>query len=139
MSYQDLDADGVYVDHGHQGPGPDVMGAHSLVGDHVHNLKGEHLGDIKEIMLDMGSGKIAYAVMAHGGLFHLGQKLFAVPWEALTLDTANKRFTLNIDKELLDEAPGFDPEHWPSTANPAWGPQVHSYTGRHDEQGSGLS
>lgn len=136
MNYQHLDADGVYVDSGHQGPGPDLMGAHTLVGDPVHNLKGERLGEIREIMLDMRSGTIAYAVVAHGGLFHLGAKLFAVPWQALTLDPAHKRFILNIDKATLDDAPGFDPQHWPNMANPAWAAQVHRYYGSPGNHGN---
>ncbi|MDC8759209.1 PRC-barrel domain-containing protein [Janthinobacterium fluminis] len=127
MSYEDRDMQGVYVDSGHKGPGPELMGADTLIGDHVHNLKDEHLGDIKEIMLDMRSGKIAYAVLSHGGVFTIGEKLFAVPWDALTLDTVNKRFTLNIDKERLDSAPGFDAGHWPNMANPAWASEIHRY------------
>ena len=98
MSYEERDAYGMYVDRGHKGPGPELMGADTLIGDHVHNAKDEHLGEIKEIMIDMRSGKIAYAVMSHGGVFTIGEKLFAVPWEALLLDTVNKRFTLNIDE-----------------------------------------
>ncbi|MGV7209122.1 PRC-barrel domain-containing protein [Oxalobacteraceae bacterium A2-2] len=139
MSYQTLDADGTYVDTGSVGPGPSLMGADTLIGDHVHNLKNEHLGTIKEIMLDMQTGKIAYAVMASGGILTIGEKLFAVPWEALTLDTANKRFTMNIDKERIEAAPGFDPDHWPDMANQTWASQVHSYYGtRGTDLGTGL-
>jgi sporulation protein YlmC with PRC-barrel domain len=127
MSYEDRDAYGMYVDNGHKGPGPELMGANTLIGDHVHNLKNEHLGEIKEIMLDMRTGKIAYAVMAHGGVFTLGEKLFAVPWEALTLDTVNKRFTLNVDKQRIDNAPGFDSDNWPDMADQSWQTEIHGY------------
>jgi hypothetical protein len=70
-----------------------------LIGNHVHNLQDDHIGEIKEIMLDMRSGKIAYAVMSHGGVFSLGEKLFAVPWGALTLYTVNKRFKQTLHSE----------------------------------------
>ena len=129
MSYEDRDAYGMYVDNGQKGPGPELMGAHTLIGDHVHNLKNEHLGEIKEIMLDMRSGRIAYAVMAHGGVFKLGQKLFAVPWEALTLDTVNKRFVLNVDKDQLKNAPGFDKDHWPDMSDTTWSNDIHNFYG----------
>jgi len=129
MSYEDRDQYGMYVDSGHKGPGPELMGADTLIGDHVHNLKNEHLGEIKEIMLDMRTGKIAYAVMASGGVLTIGEKLFAIPWEALTLDTVNKRLTLNIDKERIEAAPGFDKDHWPDMANQTWASQVHDYYG----------
>ena len=57
-------------------------------------------------MLDMNNGKIAYAVLSCGGVAGIGEKLFAVPWKALKLDTVNKRFTLSVDKERLESAPG---------------------------------
>ena len=129
MSYTERDPYGMYVDNGRKGPGPELMGADTLIGDHVHNLKNEHLGEIKEIMLDMRTGKIAYAVMAHGGVLTIGEKLFAVPWEALTLDTVNKRFTLNIEKERIENAPGFDKNDWPNMANQTWASQIDNYYG----------
>ena len=110
-----------------KGPGPELMGANTLIGDHVHNLQDEHLGTIKEIMLDMQTGMVAYVVMASGGVLTIGEKLFAVPWEALTLDTANKRFTMDISKERIENAPGFDADHWPDMANQAWMTEVHRY------------
>ncbi|MGA0583010.1 MAG: PRC-barrel domain-containing protein, partial [Castellaniella sp.] len=104
MNYQKQGARDLYtgdaVNHG-SGPGPDLMGASTLNGNDVFNHRGENLGDIKEIMLDMSSGQVAYAVLSYGGFLGMGEKLFAVPWNALTLDTANKRFTLAIDKEKL--------------------------------------
>ncbi|MFZ6760336.1 PRC-barrel domain-containing protein [Undibacterium sp. Ji50W] len=110
-----------------KGPGPELMGAQTLTGDNVVNHADEHLGDIKEIMLDMRTGRVAYAVVAHGGLLTIGEKLFAVPWSALTLDTVNKRFVLNIDKEHFERAPGFDSDRWPDMADQTWVNEVHGY------------
>lgn len=129
MSYEERDAYGMYVDNGHKGPGPELMGADTLIGDHVHNLKDEHLGEIKEIMLDMRTGQVAYAVLAFGGFLGLGEKLFAVPWQALHLDTVNKRFVLNVDKARLKNAPGFDKDHWPDMTDVGWSNQIHSFYG----------
>lgn len=102
------------------GPGPELMGASSLIGNDVYNHHEEDLGDIKEIMLDMESGKIAYAVLSYGGLLGVGEKLFAVPWDALTLDTENERFLFNVEKARLDRATGFNPDNWPDRADYAW-------------------
>ena len=129
MSYEERDAYGMYADNGPKGPGPELMGADTLIGDHVHNLKNEHLGEIKEIMLDMRSGKIAYAVMSSGGVLSIGEKLFAVPWDALKLDTEHKRFTLDVDLERIKNAPGFDTGNWPDMASPEWKNQIHTYYG----------
>ena len=105
------------------------MGADTLVGNDVYNLQDEDLGDIKEIMLDMRSGKVNYAVLSFGGFLGLGDKLFAVPWDALTLDTKNKRFVLDVDKDQLKDAPGFDKDKWPDMADQSWATQIHSYYG----------
>lgn len=111
------------------GPGPALMGAHTLLGNDVYNQDGEDLGDIKEFMIEMGSGRIAYAVLSFGGLFGMGDKLFAVPWAALALDTANKRFTLKVMKAALKDAPGFDKDRWPVMSDDTWARGVHEFYG----------
>ena len=112
-----------------EGPGPQLMGADTLIGDNVVNTLGEDLGEIKEIMLDVSSGRVAYAVLSSGGFLGIGDKLFAIPWSALKLDPANKRFVLDIAKERLKNAPGFDKDHWPSMADPTWASTLHDYYG----------
>ena len=123
MNYEDRDTYGMYkgianagpdVKHG---PGPSLVGAETLVGNIVYDANGEDLGDIKEIMLDMRSGSIWYAVLSFGGFLGLGEKFFAVPWSALKLDTVRKRFVLNVDKARLKLAPGFDKDKWPDMAD----------------------
>ncbi len=111
------------------GPGPALMGANTLIGNDVYNKDGEDLGDVKEIMTDMASGKVAYAVLSFGGVLGMGDKLFAVPWPALKLDTAHKRFTLNVPNDVLKGAPGFNQDHWPSMSDKTWASGVHEFYG----------
>jgi sporulation protein YlmC with PRC-barrel domain len=131
MNYEERDTFGMYKagPNVRRGPGPEMMGAATLVGNDVSNHKGEHLGDIKEIMLDMRSGRVAYAVLSFGGFLGMGEKLFAVPWNALSLDTKKKRFVLNVEKDRLKDAPGFDKAHWPNMADQSWAKEIHSYYG----------
>ncbi len=111
------------------GPGPRLMGADTLMGNDVYNRQDENLGDIKEIMLDVPAGRISYAVLSHGGVLGIGEKLFAVPWESLSLDTDNKRFTLDVSKDRLANAPGFDKDHWPNMSDQAWAKGIHTFYG----------
>ena len=129
MSYLERDTFGMYKSVDTRGPGPSLMGADTLIGEDVYNHREEDLGDIKEVMLDMRSGKVAYAVLSFGGFLGMGEKLFAVPWNALTLDTVNKRFILNVEKDRLKDAPGFDEDHWPNMADTTWATGVHNYYG----------
>jgi len=57
------------------------------------------------------------------------RKLFAVPWEALTLDSERQRFILSVDSKRLMQAPGFDPEHWPTMAQPTWAGTLYEFYG----------
>jgi sporulation protein YlmC with PRC-barrel domain len=130
--YLTRDKYGMYADSAdpdHGGPGPALMGADTLLGNDVYNSADEDLGDIKEFMIEMSSGRIAYAVLSFGGFLGMGDKLFAVPWEALRLDTENHRFVLDVDEETLKNAPGFDKDHWPSMADPTWAAGVHRFYG----------
>jgi sporulation protein YlmC with PRC-barrel domain len=131
MNHTERDPYGMYksMQGNSAGPGPRLMGADTLIGDDVMNTAGDNLGEVKEIMLDMQSGQIAYAVLAFGGLMGMGEKLFAVPWQALRLDTTNKCFTLDVAKEQLHKAPGFDKDAWPDMEDITWQSQVHNFYG----------
>ena len=106
-----------------------VMSADTLSGDRVRNPQGEDLGKIQDIMIDVPTGRVAYAVLSFGGVLGLGDKLFAIPWGSLTLDEDEKCFVLDADKELLKAAPGFDKDNWPDMADPNWRTQIYSYYG----------
>ena len=110
-------------------PGPRIMAADTLEGDKVRNAAGEDVGKIEHIMLDVSTGRVAYAVLSFGGFLGMGDKLFAIPWRALTLDTKEKCFVLDAGKEHLKRAHGFDKDHWPSMADETWARSVHTYYG----------
>ncbi len=135
MNYTERDTYGMYTGmdkshlSAHVGPGPELMGADTLIGNDVYSPQADKLGDIKEIMLDMQKGSVAYAVLSFGGFLGMGEKLFAVPWRALTLDTENKRFVLNVEKDSLKNAPGFDKDQWPNMSDPTWMKDIHAYYG----------
>lgn len=112
------------------GPGPEVMAAATLDSDAILSTEGEEVGKVKEIMLDVQSGRIAYVVMSSGGFLGIGDKLLAIPWSALTLDTDRKCFLVSMSTERIKNAPGFDKQHWPAMADPTWATSVHQYYGR---------
>ena len=110
---------------------PRVLSATKIMGTKVVNTAGEQLGIMKELMIDLDDGLIAYAVLSFGGFLGLGDKLFAIPWEALTLNDEDHTFILDVDKEVLKDAPGFDKEHWPDNAKyeAGWLLGVYEYYG----------
>lgn len=106
-----------------------VFAASTLIGDEIRNPAGEHLGDIEELMIDTENGRIAYAVVSFGGFLGLGDRLFAVPWNALRLSQGEKRFILDVEDETLETAPGFDEDDWPEMTDREWGTEIHRHYG----------
>jgi sporulation protein YlmC with PRC-barrel domain len=97
----------------------------SMIGDKVHNEADEHMGEIKDIMIDLTTGKIDYFIIEFGGFLGIGIKYFAIPFRLLRVDAQNKRFIFSQAKNTLEQAPGFDLDHWPHTNIHL--EQVHSY------------
>ena len=127
---RNLDTDNVTGEN-HQGANANwpvrILTASSIIGDRVENRKGESLGKIKDIMLNIRQGSIEYIVLEYGGFLGLGEKLFAIPFNRLELDAANQLFLLDLSKEKLEKAPGFDKDHWPETNNHEYYNDVSTY------------
>ena len=87
---------------------PLFLTAKKINGDKVINMAGEHLGKIEDLMIDLENGRIAYAVLSFGGFLGFGNKLFAVPCEALSVRPHEHAFALNVSKDILEKAKGFD-------------------------------
>jgi sporulation protein YlmC with PRC-barrel domain len=104
-----------------------TLSASSLSGDKVVDTRGEKIGKIEDIMIDVVDGKVAYAVLSFGGFLGLGDKLFALPWSALEVDEVNKNIVVDVSKEFLENAPGFDKDNWPDFADDAYRQQVDKY------------
>ena len=91
-------------------PGPHLMPCDVPVGEAVINRADEALGELAHLMIDMASGRVTHVVIASGGVLGLGEKLHAIPWSAVTLDPRRQCLVVNIARERMDRAPGFDIE-----------------------------
>jgi sporulation protein YlmC with PRC-barrel domain len=107
---------------------PDFVSASTIKGDKVVNSAGEHLGKIEDLMIDLEGGRVAYAALSFGGFLGLGEKLFAIPWEALQLKFHEHTILLDFPKDILEKAEGFDKDNWPVT-NREWLATMYSYYG----------
>lgn len=107
-----------------------VLGAGTLTGDRVRNKAGDDLGKIEEIMIDLESGRVAYAVLSFGGFLGIGDKLFMVPWGAMTVDQSAHEFVMDVQRAQLEKAPGFDKNNWPDMADAGYGREIHSHYGQ---------
>jgi hypothetical protein len=106
-----------------------LVRATEAIGMDVRSSANENLGDIQDIVLDQQSGRVAYAVLSFGGFLGIGDKLFAVPWAALKETPKQDAFVLDVPKDRLEKAPGFDKDKWPNLNDRQWGSQIHTYYG----------
>jgi len=104
--------------------------ASGVIGTKVVNGKDENLGDIKEIVIDPRTRKVAYAVVAFGGFLGMGEKLFAIPFGSFAYNVTKNEYVLDVAKERLKDAPGFDSDHWPAMTDEKWNRDLHSYYDR---------
>lgn len=136
----ELERSGIHVDVGTSRPqAVPAVKVRDLIGVGVYNPNNESLGKIEDLVMDPSTGKIRYAVLSFGGFLGVGDKLFAVPWDDLKLvskgttsaGTGKKEdyYVLNVSKEALTNAPGFDKNSWPDFANRNWSADIDRFYG----------
>jgi sporulation protein YlmC with PRC-barrel domain len=107
----------------------EMLTAHTIMGTKVVNTTGDDLGEIKDLAIGLDKGCINYAVLESGGFLGMGGKYFAIPWQAFTVDQDNEQLVLNVAKDKLQNAPGFDKDNWPDFADQSWMRQTNDYYG----------
>lgn len=111
------------------------LSSSTLCHNHVYNHKDEKLGKVQEFVIALPRGGVLYAIMSSGGFLGVGEKLLAIPWQALTLDRERKCFVLPLSLERLQRAPSFEHNDWPDMSDPVWRQELNRYFGTgHSEQ-----
>jgi sporulation protein YlmC with PRC-barrel domain len=101
----------------------------NLVGMPVKNARGEDVGKIEEVVIDLDRNRLMYAALSFGGFLGVGSKVFAIPWDAMSLkfDERSTYFLLDVDPEKLKAAPGFARENWPDMSDPNWAKDIDAF------------
>lgn len=117
----------------HEGPDAnrpvERLTASSIIGDKVENPRGEDLGTIDNLMVNIHTGRVEYIVLEFGSVLGIGGKLFAIPFDQLRVAPGRHVFILDREKEYLKDSPGFDKNHWPDTNDHTYYGDVDSYWG----------
>jgi len=100
-----------------------------LIGMNVRNMQGEELGTINDLVIDVKTGKVAYAAMSVGGVLGIGDSLHAVPFSELKFDHGQDEmfFVLDMKKEKIAASPGFNQNDWPDFADPNWTDKIEKH------------
>ena len=112
-----------------------LLTASTLNGINVKNYERDNIGEIQDMMINLETGSVEYAVLSFGGFMGIGDKYFAVPVEALEYSRENNEITLDVDKERLKNAPGFDKNNWPTEASPEFIQSIYDHYGLEPKRG----
>ncbi len=104
-----------------------VVRTADVIGKNVINKEKDKLGEIEEIVLDKVTGTVRYAVLSFGGFMGMGSDLYTIPWSKLEYCKDEEAFTLNVSKEKLKSATGFDKDHWPDFADESWSESINKF------------
>lgn len=106
-----------------------IVNAENVIGVNVKNTQDENMGEVEAVMLDKKTGQVAYVVLSYGGFLGMGDKLFALPWGIFSYDAEDDCFKIPLDKEKLQNSPGFDKDRWPDMSSNEWSNSIHKYYG----------
>jgi sporulation protein YlmC with PRC-barrel domain len=99
-----------------------VVRSSSVAGMPVKSPADKDLGKVEDLVIDMETGSVRYAAISFGGFLGVGDKLFAVPFRALRVKhepgSKSAHFVLDVTKQTLERARGFDKKNWPNFADP---------------------
>ncbi|WP_062732903.1 PRC-barrel domain-containing protein [Sphingobium abikonense] len=106
----------------------DLIASDRVEGTAVYNRQGEHLGKIDNFMVEKRSGQVRYAVLSFGGFLGIGNDHYPLPWSILTYDTDKGGYVIDLDKQVLDNAPRYAADARPDY-DEAYGRNVYQYYG----------
>ena len=108
---------------------PHALSSSSINGTKVVDYDGKHIGEIKDLMVDLENGHVLYAVLSFGGFMGIGDKYFALPWRSLRVNTVDEVIEVDISEDQLKNAPGFDKDNWPETEDYSFTDRVYQHYG----------
>ena len=77
-----------------------VVPASKIIGETVVNRQSENVGKIDELVIDAKKNRIMYAVLSFGDFMGMGNKLFALPWEAFEFSAGDFQRMSETDSEV---------------------------------------
>jgi len=107
-----------------------VHKASDLIGMKVQNVTDQPMAKIENAALDLPAGRILFVLLSSDSSLDLGNDLYALPPDALTLSSDKKKLTADISKEKLSGAPHFAKDNWNNLNDPSFASQVYQYYGK---------
>jgi len=107
-----------------------VHKASDMIGMKIQNASNQDIGKVDNVIIDLPAGRVVYVILSPDRSFNLGNNLYALPPNALTLSSDRKNLVSDLSQEKLSGAPHFARDNWPNLSNPSWASQVYQYYGK---------
>lgn len=108
--------------------------ASDLRGRDVRNAQGEKIGAVRDVVVDINSGRAPYVVVQTGGVLGMGARDRAVPMGALKPrladDGKHDGYMINVSKELWEQAPVLERDRLTDLENDINGRNLHHVYGQ---------
>lgn len=104
-----------------------IFSLSALKGSRVGNFAGEDLAKVDDFVVDLATGQLRYVIVSTGGFLGIHDKLRAIPWELFSVRASDHEFLIDIEKQMLLDAPTFERAHWPDMSSQTWSDAVHAH------------
>ncbi len=91
-----------------------------VLGAAVMGINNEEVGSIDDLIIDRGTGRIAFAVIGYGGILDIGENLFAAEYNKLDYSSTDERFSISMTKEQAERQIEFLPDNWNDLSQSSW-------------------
>jgi sporulation protein YlmC with PRC-barrel domain len=108
-----------------------LIKSEEVIGQQAKNAQGEELGEVNDLIVDVGRGRVAYAIIQTSGALGMGQEFVAVPWQLCEqkAEEGEDFLTCNVTKQQIDQARKFTDDTWPDMSGVTWASETHRQFG----------
>jgi sporulation protein YlmC with PRC-barrel domain len=105
-----------------------MMRATELIGRDVNDRSGDEVGEIEDMVVGLGKGRISYVVLEFDEEWSPDDKLLPLPLTALTFPKdRGEELVLNVPRDQLDMATGFNDDDWPDVNASTFRQRMNAY------------
>jgi sporulation protein YlmC with PRC-barrel domain len=86
-------------------PSGPLVAARQVQGTDVYDTTLEKLGSVADVMIDKTTGRVAYALLSHGGFLGIGDHHYRLPWDKMSYNTEIGGYIVDLDRDALEAVP----------------------------------
>ena len=104
-----------------------LISSDKVEGTDVYSRSGDHLGTVRDVMINKRTGQVEYAIMSFGGFLGIGESYHPLPWRVLDYDVGMGGYVVDIDRQRLEGAPRYTMSNQPDWRDRAYTRRIDDY------------